>query len=429
MGHFQERFWDSHRRVSREPRRGDAPSGIFEAFVPDPLCGWFPLLESRTWQHTRLAEDAAKAAATAAGAEAVGHAHWVLVRLESAASSLIEGVHVAPRHLALTEAQQTLAGKQPDRYDFLAIGDIAAIEHALRLGSTEEPVTVEDICAIHRTLMGDDPIAGEIRDAQNWIGTRYSTPLTAVFVPPPPHLVPQLLEDLVESINEGGHPPLVHAAMVHAQFETIHPFADGNGRTGRALIQLMLRHGGLTTSALPVSLTLVHRRYVHDHDTYIGALNAGRTLGDAHSPQRSAALVNWINLLADAARNAALYIGDIAGQVTLIRRYCADLLASHTKRHSETTTGLLDTLTAHPMLTVNRAAALLGANTRSAARAIQRLCDATILAQADTNKRNRIYQATDVINLYEDLATINPGWQRGRRRQRYWCDPSDTAPS
>ena len=129
------------------------------------------------------------------------------------------------------------------------------------------------------------------------------------------------------------------------------------------------------------------------------------------------------------ARNAALCIGDIAGQVTLIRRYCADLLASHTKRHSETTTGLLDTLTAHPMLTVNRAAALLGANTRSAARAIQRLCDATILAQADTNKRNRIYQATDVIDLYEDLATINPGWQRGRRRQRYWCDPSDTPPS
>ena len=421
MGHFVERFWDSRGRLTREARPDDEPSRVFEAYVPDALRGWSPLLESRIWQHTRLAEDAAKAACKTENSEAVGHAHWMLVRLESAASSLIEGVRVAPRHLALTEARQTLIGKQPDRHESVAIGDIAAIEHALRVGSTTQPVTVEDIRAIHRGLMGNDPIAGEIRSVQNWIGAPYSTPLRAVFVSPPAHLVPELLEDLVESINEDGHPPLVHAAMVHAQFETIHPFADGNGRTGRALIQLMLRRAGLTASALPVSLTLVHSRH-----TYIDALNAGRSLDDVRSPQRSTALAGWINLLADAVRSAAEATTLIATEVALIRRYCEDLLASRTTRTSGTTDALLKMLTTHPMLTVNSAATLLGANPRSAARAIQRLCDATIVTPADSSKRNRIYQATDIISLYEDLATINPGWQAGRRRQRYWPDPSDT---
>ena len=112
--------------------------------------------------------------------------------------------------------------------------------------------------------------------------------------------------------------------------------------------------------------------------------------------------------------------------MALIRRYCKDLLASRTTCTSHTTGALLEMLTTHPMLTVNSAATLLGANPRSAARAIQRLCGATIVTPADSNKRNRIYQATDIISLYEDLATINPGWQHGRRRQRYWPDPSDT---
>ena len=421
MGHFVERFWDSHGRLTRDARPDDAPSGIFEAFIPDLLSGWSPLLESRAWQHARLAEDAAKAACTASDASAAGQAHWVLVRLESAASSLIEGVHVAPRRLALTEAQHALVGKRPDRHEALAIGDIAAIEHALGVGAAKKLVTVEDLREIHRRLMGDDPIAGEIRRTQNWIGSRYSTPLSAHFVPPPAQLVPQLLEDLVASINEAGHPPLVHTATVHAQFETIHPFADGNGRTGRALIQLMLRRAGLTTSALPISPTLVFRHAA----AYIDALNGARTVGDADDPQRSTALTGWVELLADATLNAAKATTRITSEIDLIRKYWRDLLASHTKRHSPATTGLVDVLAAHPMLTVNSAAELVGTNARTAARAIQRLCDATIVTQADDSQRNCVYEATDIINLQDDLATINPsGWQMPPKRQRYWPDPS-----
>ena len=415
MGHLEERFWDSQRRESREPRPGDARSQVFGAFVPHPIAGWSPLLDSRIWQHARVAEDAAAAVCAAVGSDAMGRAHWLLVRLESVASSLIEGVRVHPRSLAVAEAQMALGRTQPADAEAEVIADIAATEHALRIGSSTPPVTVADVCAIHRTLMGTDPIAGEIRSTQNWIGTRYSSPLSAHYVPPPPERVPHLLEDVVASINEAGHPPLVHAAMVHAQFEAIHPFADGNGRTGRALIQLMLRRSGLTTaSALAVSLTLVHRR-----DGYIAALNRAHSLCDAHGPQRSAALADWVVLLADAIHTAAGDTDHICGEVAVIQQFWRDLLSSHSARSSAVTVGLLEVLSANPMLTVNRAAALVGANPRTAARAVQRLCDATIVTHTGTSKRNRIHEASDMIDVYDDLATINPGWQTERPRRRY----------
>lgn len=416
MARLEERFWDSQTWVSRRLGPGDDPSGIFGAFVPDRLCGWSPTLASRTWQHTRLAEDTAKAACEAVGSDAMGHGHWLLVRLESAASSLIEGVQVSPRRLALAEAEMTLVGRTPQPLELEAIGDVAAIEHALRIGAGSEPVTVEDLCAIHRSLIGDDPIAGEIRTAQNWIGTGYSTPLRAVFVPPPPERVPELVEDLVASINEDGHPPLVHAAMVHAQFETIHPFADGNGRTGRAVIQLMLRRRGLTTSALPLSTSLVfqHARF------YIGALNGARVVCAADDPQRSDALVEWVMLLADAVQTAARYAAEIACEVAAIGHLWQDLLTDASRRHGHTTARLLDVLASFPMLTVKCAAEVLGADERTTRRAVQRLCDATILAQAGTSKRNRVFEATDIIDLHNDNVTINPsGWQMGRPQRRW----------
>ena len=423
MARLESRFWEAQTRVSRHPGPGDDPSGIFGAYVPDPLGGWSPTLDARAWQHTRIAEDTTKAAWAEVGSDAVNHVHWLLVHLESTASSLIEGVEVSPRRLALREAEMTLTGRRPTRMELEAIGDVAAIEHALRIGAGSEPVTVEDLCAIHRTLIGDDPIAGEIRTIQNWIGARFSTPLQAVFVPPPPERVPELVEDLVASINEDGHPPLVHAAVAHAQFEMIHPFADGNGRTGRALIQLMLRRSGLTTSALPLSTSLVFQHALG----YTRALNSARVVCAPDDPRRSNALVEWIVLLADAVNEAAQDVAGIAREVAAIRHLWRDLLAGRSYRHSHTTSGLLEALAAHPMLTVKRAAEVLEADERTTRRSIQRLCDATIVAQAGTSKRNRIYGATDIIDFYHDIATINPsGWQSPRPRRRWNRSLSDT---
>lgn len=111
---------------------------------------------------------------------------------------------------------------------------------------------VDDLHAMHRTLLTGERqfTVGAARDVQNWIGTSPYNPCAADFVPPPPEMVDDLLDDLVAYVNGDDHPPLVQAAVSHAQFETIHPYADGNGRVGRALIHMVLTRRGLTSGAV-----------------------------------------------------------------------------------------------------------------------------------------------------------------------------------
>ena len=172
-----------------------------------------------------------------------------------------------------------------------------------------------DICDVHRTLMGDTPIAGQLRDRQNWIAAPWSTPLDAVVVPPPPEMVPRWMEDLVTCINRDTPVALPDVALVHAQFEAIHPFADGNGRAGRALIQLMLRRSGLTLACVPpVSLSLAVRR-----DFYIMGLNQTRAVCPPDSLERSDAHSEWIALLADATEDASLVAQRVIAHVGAIQ--------------------------------------------------------------------------------------------------------------
>ena len=394
---------------------------MFNAFVPHPITGWSPLLDARTWQTTRQAEDAAAEVCThdADGADGEGGARWMAVRLESSASSQIEGIHVPARRLVRGEAQPERIAAT-DWAVGAVIGNIAATEHALTLGASAAPVTVDDICSIHRALMGDDPIAGRVRTEQNWIGARYSTPPNAVFVPPPPELVPQLLDDLAASINEGDWPAVVHAAVVHAQFEAIHPFDDGNGRTGRALMLLMLARSGLTKSAvLPISATLAQRRARHVQTLdYLQVLNDAHRVCDAGSVERSEALNGWITLLADAVTNAATHLSMLSGEVAEIRQNWRRALKQRRTADSNTAMDLIDVLPRHPIVGVNDAAELLGANSRTARRSIQRLDDVGILAQTNDGKRNRLYEATDITNTLAEFAFINTGGGIERRRHR-----------
>src|SRR6202023_1686779 len=106
-----------------------------------------------------------------------------------------------------------------------------------------------------------DATAGKVRDRQNWIGGASSGPRDAEFIPPPPELVPELLDDLSRFMARDDLPPVAQAAVAHAQFETIHPFADGNGRVGRCLISVVFRRRGLGQRLIPpVSLVLAARR-------------------------------------------------------------------------------------------------------------------------------------------------------------------------
>ena len=152
---------------------------------------------------------------------------------------------------------------------------------------------LEDLLEIHRLIMEHSlrpELGGTIRTAQNWIGGSNYNPLRADFVPPPPENVPSLVDDLIVYMNSDNHSPLVQAGIAHAQFETIHPFADGNGRTGRALIHVVLHRRGLAPNFVP-PVSLVLATWVDD---YIGGLTAYRHTEGPDSATRSEAVRSWL---------------------------------------------------------------------------------------------------------------------------------------
>jgi Fic family protein len=140
---------------------------------------------------------------------------------------------------------------------------IAAMESAVELATSADPFDLDDLLSVHRTLMDNSPtpgLGGVVREEQNWIGGSSFNPCSAAFVPPPHEYLDDLLADLLAYVNGDDHSPLVQAAIAHAQFETLHPFADGNGRTGRALIHVVLRRRGLAPAFVPlISLVLATR--------------------------------------------------------------------------------------------------------------------------------------------------------------------------
>ena len=166
--------------------------------------------------------------------------------------------------------------------------------------------------ALHRALLPDEEMHG-LRTSQNWIGGSAWHPLDAEFIPPPPALVPELMNDLVRYIDSGLHAPLIQAALTPAQFETIHPFADGNGRVGWALIHTVLTRRGLTpTVVLPISVVLLTRQ-----DGYAEGLTAYRQDGPSSSTAATTALSAWVELFLDATATA----------VDQASRFAADLAA------------------------------------------------------------------------------------------------------
>ncbi len=408
MGRLVERFWDGQRLVSRSPIPGDDESQVFGAFVPHKIAQWIPALDERALQRVQDAEAEVRALEADHAGNAPLPAEWLLRRAESAASSTIEGVRPSARRLARAEAQLDLFEDRPKSADLEALRNISATDHALEIAASRRPITLDDVCAVHHTLMGADPIAGQMRDTQNWIGAgHFSTPLDAVHVPPPPREVPGLMDDLVACTNRPGVNPVIQAALVHAQFETIHPFADGNGRTGRALIHLMLRHSGLTKVCTPpISSALALRR-----DDYLRALNKTRVVCSETDLERSMAMSEWIWLLADATADAAALARRVIDHVAAVQNEWKQRAAARGTRRTSAPMRLIDELPAHPVLNAQKAANLLRADMRTALRSLRLLTECGILVQRSAGKRNRVYEAEDIVEAFTELATAKSGNQ------------------
>lgn len=384
--------------LSRRDREGCS----YNAYLPDPLQGWNPTLPGDLAADIADAEAAVRdlnqTRAARIGGEGLAR---FLLRAESAASSRIEGLAAGPRRLADAEAVIARGGDPADRTAVEILANIAAMETAVELAAREPHLTLDHLLTVHRTLMENSSIpeiAGAVRRVQNWIGGSAYNPCRAAFVPPPPEHLCGLLDDLIGYVNDDRQSPLTQAAIAHAQFETIHPFGDGNGRTGRALIHIVLRRRRLSPAfAPPISLVLAART-----DDYIAGLNAFRHLGPADSPGRSTAACEWLGTFAAAVRRACgeaeLYekrIGELAG------RWRAVLSPV---RSGSTLDLLLGILPGTPLLTVKSAARLTARSEAAAANAVGRLLEAGILIQKNIGRqRYRIFEASDALRLFAEM--------------------------
>ncbi|MEZ5102736.1 MAG: Fic family protein, partial [Thermoleophilia bacterium] len=303
---------------------------------------------------------------------------------------------VDARTLARAEARQE-TGQSPGPVVGEILANVDAMQLAIEQAASDE-LSLDRIVAIHRALLEHGPnarIAGCIRDDQNWIGGNDYTPCGADFVPPPPEELARLLSDLVAFANDDTLPALVQAALAHAQFETIHPFADGNGRTGRALVQVLLRRRGVAPAYVPpISVVLAA-----DRGRYIAGLTDFRHGREAR----------WLEQFAAAAAQAAGLASAYLGEVEALQQSWRDALGrTAAPRADAAAWALIDALPAHPHLTVSVGAAATGRSRPAVAQAIEQLVDAGVLAPLGTGRRNRSWEADGLLALLASLEAAEP---------------------
>jgi len=396
--HLRKRWDAQFQGMSRRDRQGCN----YNAYLADPLVGWELSIPAD------VAADVADAEAAVRKLNDEGTSHVsleglarFLLRAESVGSSKIEGLDAAARRLARAEAALALGGDANDRIAVEVLGNIAAMESAVDLATRTEDFELDDLLSVHRTLMNNSPtpdLGGAVRQEQNWIGGSSFNPCSAAFVPPPHEYLDDLLHDLLTYVNGDDHSPLVQAALAHAQFETLHPFADGNGRSGRALIHVVLRRRGLAPAFVPpVSLVLATWS-----DDYVNGLMTFRHLSASDSTERSAAAVEWIRVftsaMSRACHDAQQYSADIAGITSTWRSQLG------TVRANSGTDLLLRVLPGAPIVTVESASKLIGRSKARTTDAVNALAAAGVLRQRNAGRqRYRIFEATEVLDLFTTL--------------------------
>jgi Fic family protein len=305
----------------------------------------------------------------------------VLLRSESASSSMIENLTSGARSIALAEL-----GSREKHNATEIVGNVAAMTAALELA---QRLDADGILAVHAALLGElhPGIAGRWREEQVWIGGTSFGPHQADFIPPHHEYVPALIDDLVAFIKRDDLPLLAQAAIAHAQFETIHPFADGNGRTGRALIHSMLRGRGLTQNVtVPVSAGLLT-----DTAAYFASLTSYRE-GDP-----SAIVERLASASFEATANGRRLVGDLR----TIRAGWDDAVAA---RRDSAAWRVADLLLRQPVIDAATLASALDVEARNAQRAIAPLVEAGVLTEFTGFKRNRMWQAREVFTAIDEFA-------------------------
>ena len=363
---------------------------VVQAFVPDSLPPKNPALALEVYQDlNRKAEMALARLSGVSGL--VPSVDWLLysaIRKEALLTSQIEGTQAT-----LTDLFDEEAGFKVSNTD--DVEEVTNYLRAFRLVQEQLrdpkglPISVRLLCDAHRLLLngvrGAGKQPGELRRSQNWIGG--TRPGNAVFVPPPPENVPQLLTDMERFIHDcaADLPPMVKVALIHAQFETIHPFLDGNGRIGRLLIAALFEHWGLLAEPL-----MYFSGYLKQHQAeYYRRLSNIRTESDWDS---------WVTFFLEgvcvAAADAEHSIIEVASLVAADRKR---LLQS--PKAGPASYRLFEMLPMMPRLTIERVRQQLDTSFPTATAAVKVLEDLGIVTEMTGQKKNRSYSYQAYVEL------------------------------
>ena len=308
----------------------------------------------------------------------------VLLRTESSTSSQIENLTAGARQLALAELNESQSSNAR-----MIVANVRAMEAALRLA---DDLSESSILTMHRELLSAQPgweaLAGQYRTELVWVGGDGSSPRNATHIAPQSELVPRAMHDLITFIARDDLPILAQAALAHAQFETIHPFADGNGRTGRALVQAMLRGKRLvvhTTAPISAGLLRNTERYFQSL-TDFRAGDAGPLLATFASAARFAASTgkSLVNRLAQEQESARAKLKHLRSQATAWK--------------------ILPHLIAQPVVNTAYLQNELGMNAMTAGRALDQLTEAGVLVETTGLRRHRVWQQTEILGVLDDYA-------------------------
>lgn len=367
----------------------------YDAFIPDSITALGVELSGDLAGVVSDAESAI-AALNAEARPALLPLARLLLRTEAVASSRVEGMQMDVRALARAEARYDMgATVGAEATEILA--NIDAMQLAVEDAATIEHLAPHHFEQIHAVLLKSAPRsagAGAIRDEQNWIGGNDYNPCGADFVPPPPEELNRLLTDLCAFCSEEALPPLVQAAIAHAQFETIHPFNDGNGRTGRALVQVLLRRRGLAPDYIPpisVALAAERAQYIDGMESY-----------------RAGDVGEWIEEFAVASARAAQlarrYLDHVRG---LQDSWRERLLATPSPPRADAVAWrLIDVLPAHPIITVSVGVTATERSKPQVNMGIDQLDVAGVLTPLSESQRNRSWEAVGLLDL---LAALEEG--------------------
>ena len=368
------------------------PSG-YAAFIPHPLppeIAWRPRLLRALSDADRLIGQLAREGGS------LPNPHLLMrpfVRREAVLSSRIEGTEATLGELLAAEAG---AAVQRSPADLREVGNyVAALEYGTKRLS-RLPLSLRLVRELHAKLMhgvrGNVATPGEFRRTQNWIGPPGCTLANATYVPPPPEQLTKCLAAWEEFLHDRSLPPLVHTAMVHYQFEAIHPFLDGNGRVGRLLITLLL----MERQILPTPLLYLSAFFEATRREYYDRL---RSVTD------EAAWGAWLEYFLNGVARMSEDALSRAERINALLDKWRQVVAPS---HSKAPRALVDRLAENPFWTVKKAAERLGVAYTTAQRAVERLESLGILSQTTNARRGRVYCARAIMDILDEPANLTP---------------------